>query len=140
MTDERPRTAPSERFAAEHLAFDLHAEAAALEAEQTPNPHGHRQKTLFKNSGRTVALFILDAGASLAEHATSGIVTVQAIEGELEVSAGGTEGTGYHLRPGMLLVMASGVRHDVRAGSRAVFLLQVSLVHKTPIPPIPPNP
>ena len=137
MSDERSRAAPSERFAAEHLALDLHAEAAALEAEPTPKKHGHRQKTLFKNSGRTVALFILDAGASLAEHATSGIVTVQAIEGELEVTAGGTEGTGYHLRPGMLLVMAPGVRHDVRAASRAVFLLQVSLVSK---PPTPQNP
>ncbi len=134
MSEDRPRTAPAERFAAEHLVFDLHGEAAALEAEQTPKPHGHRQKTLFKNSGRTVAIFILDAGASLAEHATSGIVTVQAIEGELEVTAGGTV---YPLRPGMLLVMAPGVRHDVRAASRTVFLLQVSLVTK---PPIPQNP
>ncbi|CAG0973211.1 hypothetical protein PHYC_01361 [Phycisphaerales bacterium] len=137
MSDDRPRAAPAERFAAEHLAFDLHAEAAALEAEQTSKQHGHRQKTLFKNSGRTVALFVLDAGASLAEHATSGIVTVQAIEGELDVTAGGTGGTGYHLRPGMLLVMAPGVRHDVRAASRAVFLLQVSLVPKAPTPPNP---
>ncbi len=127
MTDERPRTAPSERFAAEHLCFDLHAEAAALEAEPTPKQHGHRQKTIFKNSGRTVALFVLDGCAGLAEHATSGIVTVQAIEGELDVTAGGTE---HHLRPGMLLVMAPGVRHDVRTTARAVFLLQVSLATK----------
>lgn len=134
MTDERPRTAPSERFAAEHLAFDLHAEAAALEAESTPKQHGHRQKTLFKNSGRTVALFVLDPGASLAEHATSGIVTVQAIEGEIDVTAGGA---GYHLRGGMLLVMAPGVRHDVRAQSRAVFLLQVSLAPKPSAPQTP---
>jgi len=136
MTDERPRTAPSERFAIDHLAFDLHAEAAALEAEPTPKQHGHRQKTLFKSSGRTVALFVLDAGASLAEHATGGIVTVQAIEGELDITAGGaaTGGVGYHVRAGMLLVMAPDVRHDVRATSRAVFLLQVSLAPKLPAP------
>ena len=137
MTDERPRTAPSERFAVEHLSFDLHAEAAGLEAEPTPKQHGHRQKTLFKSSGRTVALFVLDGGASLAEHATSGIVTVQALEGELDVTAGGaaTGEVRYHLRPGMLLVMAPDVRHDVRAKSRAVFLLQVSLAPKPPAPP-----
>jgi quercetin dioxygenase-like cupin family protein len=134
MTDERPRTAPSERFAPEHLAFDLHAEAAALEDEPTPKQHGHRQKTLFKNSGRTVALFVLDPGASLAEHATSGIVTVQAIEGDLDVTAGGVD---YPLRAGMLLVMAPGVRHDVRAQSRAVFLLQVSLAPKPSTPSSP---
>ena len=133
MTDDRSRTAPSERFAAEHLAFDLHAEAAALEAEPTPKQHGHRQKTLFKSSGRTVALFVLDAGAGLAEHSAAGIVTVQVIEGGLDIKAGGAE---YHLHPGMVLVMAPGVRHDVRAeGERAVFLLQVSLAPKPSTPP-----
>ncbi len=137
MSDERSRAAPSERFAAEHLALDLHAEAAALEAEPTPKQHGHRQKTLFKNSGRTVALFVMDAGVSLAEHAAGGIVTVQATEGELDVTAGGT---GYHLRPGMLLVMAPGVRHDVRAKTRAVFLLQVSLAPNPSTPPTSQNP
>ena len=128
MSEERTRTAPSERFAVEHVAFDLAAEAAALEAEGASKPHGHRQKTLYKNAGRTIALFVLDAGAVLAEHAASGIVTVQAIEGELELmTGGGASGTSYHLHPGMVLVLASGVRHDVRAKSRAVFLLQVSL-------------
>lgn len=127
MSDDRSRTPPSERFAAELLAFDLYAEAAALDAEPTPKNHGHRQKTLFKNSGRTVALFIMDPGASLAEHATAGTVTVQAIEGELDVTGAGTAN---HLRPGMLLVIAPGVRHHVQARSRAVFLLQVSLTPK----------
>lgn len=127
MNDDRARAAPSDRFNAEHLAFDLHAEAAALEAEPTPKHRGHRQKTLFKNSGRTVAIFALDEGASLAEHAAGGIVTVQAITGELDIAAAQTD---YHLRPGMLLILAPGVRHDVRARSRAVFLLQVSLAPK----------
>lgn len=124
MSDDRARTAPADRFAAAHLAFDLHAEATALEADPAPKLHGRRQKTLFKDSGRTVAIFVLDEGARLAEHAASGIVTVQAIEGGIEITAEGTE---YRLRPGMLLVMAPGIRHDVRAHSRAVFLLQVSL-------------
>ncbi|MGE4198025.1 MAG: hypothetical protein AB7G11_12980 [Phycisphaerales bacterium] len=130
MSDDRARVAPSERFAVDHLVFDLAAEVAALESE-APKQHGHRQKTLFKSAGRTVALFVLDAGAGLAEHAASGVVTVQAFEGELDVMAGTTAaagGTDYHLRPGMLLTMAPGVRHDVRAQTRAVFLLQVSIV------------
>lgn len=124
MTDDRLRTPPVERFAAEHAVFNLHAESAALEAEHAPNKHGHRQKTLYKRAGRTVALFVLDAGAVLPEHAANGIVTVQAIEGALQVTAGSEP---HRLDPGGLLVMAPGVRHDVRAESRAVFLLQVSL-------------
>ena len=137
MTFERAPAAPEVCSAALHLALPMHAEAAALEGEPTLKQHGHRQKTLFKSSGRTVALFVLDGGASLAEHATSGVVTVQALEGELDVTAGGaaTGGVRYHLRAGMLLVMAPDVRHDVRAKSRAVFLLQVSLAPKPPAPP-----
>jgi quercetin dioxygenase-like cupin family protein len=123
MSDDRTRPAPADRFAPEHLVFDLHAEVAALEAEPAPG-RGHRQKALYKNSGRTVALFLLDAGATLAEHSAAGPVTIQAIEGELQVTAAGAS---HRLHPGMLLVMAPGVRHDVRAQSRAVFLLQVSL-------------
>ena len=136
MSDDRLRTPPVERFAADHLDFDLHAEAAALEAEQAPTRHGHRQKTLYKCPGRTVALFVLNPGAALPEHAAAGAVTVQAIEGEVEVrvvgSGGGGGGGGggvelHRLSPGRLLAMAPGVRHDVRASGRAVFLLQVSL-------------
>lgn len=124
MSDERLRTPPVQRFATDHLVFDLYAEAAALEAEQAPNRHGHRQKTLYKCPGRTVALFVLNPGAALPEHSAAGAVTVQAIEGEVEVAAAGES---HRLPPGRLLVMAPGVRHDVRAASRAVFLLQVSL-------------
>ncbi|MCC6661398.1 MAG: cupin domain-containing protein [Phycisphaerales bacterium] len=131
MSDDRLRTAPAERFAPDHLVLDLHAEAAALEAEQPANRHGHRQKTLYKHGGRTVALFVLEPGGGLPEHAAAGIVTIQALEGEVDVTAAGQP---CRLASGQLLAMAPGVRHDVRggAGARAVFLLQVSLTPATP--------
>jgi quercetin dioxygenase-like cupin family protein len=130
MSDDRPRPAPAERFASEHLVFDLHAELAALRSEQPPPKHGHRQKTLFKHSGRTVALFALDAGAGLAEHSAGGTVTVQVLEGELEVTVSGRK---HALRTGTLLAMAPGIRHDVRAAAAApaAFLLQVSLADQS---------
>lgn len=134
MSDDRLRPAPAERFAADHLVLDLHAEVAALTAEQAPSRHGHRQKTLFKHSGRTVALFVLDSGASLAEHAAGGTVTVQVIDGELDMTVAGDK---HRLQAGMLLVMAPGARHDVRAVAHAAFLLQVSLAGSPP-PPSPP--
>lgn len=124
MSEDRTRPAPAERFAADHLVLDLPAEVAALRSEQALSRHGHRQRTLFKHSGRTVALFVLDAGASLAEHAAGGTVTVAVIDGELDITAAGDQ---HRLRAGMLLVMAPGVRHDVRATTAAAFVLQVSL-------------
>jgi|GEM_PF-199769 len=124
MNEERLRQPPSDRFAADWLAFDLHAESAALRAESTPAHHGHRQKTLYKDAGRTVALFVMEAGAGFPEHATNGIVTVQVIEGGLSMTVAGVP---QQLDAGALLVISPGIRHDVRASSPAVFVLQVSL-------------
>jgi len=124
MSSDRLREHPAERFDADHLSFDLHKEAAAIRAEDAPNTHGHRQKTLYKHARRTIALFVMEEGAEMREHATDGTVTIQAIEGDLLVTASGAEN---RLKPGGLLVLASGVPHAVRAESDAVFLLQVSL-------------
>lgn len=125
MSDEHLRQPPAQRFAEASMLFDLPAEIAALRAEPMATKHGHRQKTLYKHAGRTIALFVFDAGATLANHSAAGMVSVQPIEGELAMNVGGEERL---LRPGNVLVMSPGVRHDVRAITAATFVLQVSLV------------
>jgi len=124
MSDERPREAPSERFDARCLAFDLHGEARAIREEPTPARSGHRQKTLYKLKGRTIALFVMEAGSTLPEHAAAGVVSIQSIEGEIVTTVQGQE---HRLRPGQMLTMPPGVRHAVHAIGPSVFLLQVSL-------------
>jgi quercetin dioxygenase-like cupin family protein len=124
MTDDRLRAAPSDRYDAPALAFDLHAEAAAIRAEPAPVRHGHRQKTIYKHGGRTMAVFVMEDGAALPEHATAGSVTIQALEGRIVVTAAGAE---HRLDPGHIVALHPGVRHDVRAVGQSVFLLQVSL-------------
>ncbi len=136
MTPDRLRQHPAERFATNCLLFDLGAEIAALRAEPSdaqaarasdqPQPphHGHRQKTLYKHAGRTIALFIMSPGASLPEHAADGAVSIQTLEGELALQVDGAE---QRVGPGAMLILAPGVRHDVRATTAAAFLLQISL-------------
>ena len=124
MSDARPRKAPAERFDAACLAFDLHEEARAIRAEPTPTHAGHRQKTLYKRMGRTIALFVMEADAALSEHAAAGVVSIQSVEGEIVTTAQGEE---HRLRPGQMLTLPPGVRHAVRAIIPSVFLLQVSL-------------
>ncbi len=124
MNDQRLRPAPESRFDTPSLVFDLVAEAAAVRAEG-PAPHGHRQKALYKNGNRTIALFTLDAGACIPEHRTAGTVTIQPVEGEITVV---TDGRLHRLCVGKVLVLAPKVAHDVRAERCASFLLQVSLV------------
>lgn len=128
-SSDRPRTPPAERFKESTPVFDLHAESAALRAEPAPPHHGHRQKTLFKDAGRTVALFVMNAGGSLPGHSAAGVVTVQVIEGEVDMRVGDQGQSDEHrLKPGQILAMRPGIRHDVRAAVAPVaFLVQVSL-------------
>lgn len=126
MTEEPEhlRQPPRERFAgAEHL-FDLEAAAEALALESSGERDGHRQITLFREDGLTVILFDFEAGGFLRDHSASGLVTVQALAGELRM----TTPEGEHaMRPGALLVLRPGVHHDVRAVTASRMLLTVCL-------------
>jgi len=124
MSEDRLREPPARRFDFASLVFDMHKELISLRNETSPNAHGHRQKTLIKHSGRTIALFAFEPGAVLAEHSAKGTVTIEVIEGELLVTVGGEE---IALLRGQLLVMAPGTKHAVAASVQAGFLLQVSL-------------
>lgn len=123
MSDERLRPNPESRFEPSAHLFDLPAELAALRSEG-PAKHGHRQKTLLKLGGRTIALFSLDAGAGLPDHQTAGTVTIQPVEGEIVVTI---DGRSHTLGPHQVQVLAPNVRHAVRAERPAAFVLQVSL-------------
>lgn len=126
MNDDRLREPPSERFDTSSLVLDLHTELAALRAETAPTKQGHRQKTLFKHSGRTIAVFTFDAGGELPEHSVAGTVTIQPIEGEVTVDAAGESRT---LRTGQVLVIAPGTTHSLVSARPSAFLLQISLEH-----------
>ncbi|TVQ75635.1 MAG: hypothetical protein EA380_10330 [Phycisphaeraceae bacterium] len=122
------REPPAERFAVDSMTLDFRSELAALRAETTPAAHGRRQKTLFKHAGRTIALFVMDAGAALQEHDAAGTVTIQPVEGELIATVQGKE---QRLRTGQILVLQPRVRHSIRADAPSAFLLQISLEHDT---------
>lgn len=123
MSDDRLRPSPESRFDGPSQVFDIAAELASLRAEGR-SKHGHRQKTLHKLEGRTIALFALDPGAGLPEHHAAGTVSIQPVEGELVVTIDGQPRT---LSPGQVLVLAPRLRHAVRADGSAAFLLQISL-------------
>ncbi len=118
------RRPPRERFVGDAILFDLAAEAEALEQEPMGERNGHRQITLHRRGTTTVVLFDFEAGGHLLDHAADGDVTVQVLTGELRMRAGDQE----HVMPaGSLLVLAPGVRHDVRAVTASRMLLTVHL-------------
>ncbi len=121
---ERTRPAPADRFDAAAIDFDLAEQLAALRQEPTPARHGHRQKTLFKHGGRTIALFSLEPGGGMHEHAAQGLVTIQCIEGRIAVEAAGSR---RELLGGGLLVLTPGELHSVEGVTPSAFLLHVCL-------------
>jgi quercetin dioxygenase-like cupin family protein len=124
ITSTRLRPAPVERFAASQHDFDLKRAALELAAEASVTTRGHRQKTLYRHGRVTIALFLFEPGSSMPTHTAQGAVTINVLEGRLGVSTADEQ---HDLCAGRLLVLASGVPHDVVARQRTVMLLQVHL-------------
>lgn len=121
---DRLREHPEQRFTASHHLFDLNATVQELMAEPSDALQGHRQITLYKRGRATVALFIFGSGAYLPHHVAAGTVTLNVLQGHLSVDT--PEGH-FDMPAGKLLVLASGVRHDVKALQPSTLLLQVHL-------------
>ena len=123
--DARLRPHPESRFAPPQLAFDLNAIVARLRSEPQTREGGHRQETLYKDGGLTIALFLFERFTGLKEHRAAGIVNIHVLRGTLKVTAGEQV---HELRAGHMLVLGSGVPHIVRAEEESEMLLTVRLV------------
>ncbi len=123
--DESRRRPPAERFVGDEHRFDLHHVAAELRREGRAARDGHRQITLFHETGLTIVLFDFEVGGRLSDHAAAGNVTIQAVTGLLEIT---TPDSCRELPAGSILVLAPGVHHDVRALEASQMLLTVHLL------------
>lgn len=79
---------------------------------------------LFKSADLEVMRLVLAAGKSLPPHRVAGEITVQCIEGALEITAAGHC---HALVAGQLLYLAGGVEHDVKALQDCSALVTVAL-------------
>ena len=79
---------------------------------------------LFKSADLEVIRLVLAAGKSLPPHKVPGEITIQCIEGRIEVE---TEGNSHLLRAGQLLYLAGNVVHAVTALENASALVTVAL-------------
>jgi quercetin dioxygenase-like cupin family protein len=120
----RLRPHPTERFSAPQQLIDLRAAAADLAREADSAPNRHRQKTLIRYGGTTVALFHFSQGATMPEHLAHGTVTLHILEGRMTINA---EGQQHTLAAGKILVLAPNVKHDLHADEESHMLLTVHL-------------
>ena len=80
---------------------------------------------LFKGPYLEVMRMVLPAGKRIAPHHVSGPITIQCIEGEVDV---GVENERQILRSGDLLYLAGNVEHDLLAVTNTSVLVTVVLI------------
>jgi quercetin dioxygenase-like cupin family protein len=122
----RLRESPRERFGAAENMFDMADALRKLRAENAPARLGHREITLDQNGPVTLMLFSFEAGGILKDHKANGVVTIQALEGEVIVR---TETEEYRLSPHQMVMFAPNVTHSVEADRLSALLLTVCLLN-----------
>ena len=104
------------------MELDLPAEIDRLK-DETVWSLGHNAKTLVKYDDLRVVLIVLHANARMMEHKSGGRISIQALTGQIQVTA---DGRTFRLRPGGLLTLDRGVPHDVEAFEESAFLLTIA--------------
>jgi quercetin dioxygenase-like cupin family protein len=89
-----------------------------------PRLSSEKTHALFMSVVLEVIRLVLRAGKSLPSHKVPGELTIQCIEGALDVAV---EGRSQVLRAGQLLYLAGGVSHAVRALEDASALVTIAL-------------
>lgn len=121
----RLRPHPETRFAPPQVEIDVGAIVARLRAEPQTGVAGHRQETLYKDGGLTIALFLFERFTGLPEHRAAGTVNMHVLRGRLKITA---ENQVHELRAGQMLVLAPGLRHAVAAEEESEMLVTVRLI------------
>ncbi len=85
---------------------------------------GERSVALFKSDELEVIRLVLTAGKSFPSHSVPGEITIQCLEGSIEVTS---EGKVQTLRANHLMFLAGGVDHALLATSDATALLTIAL-------------
>ena len=103
------------------LSFSLADEMRTVHEEMAKA--GRRTaRTLVKDGPLRVTLVGMDAGGELRAHSSAGPISLQVLEGEVELEA---EGKRWTLSAGMLAAFDGGITHAVRSAAGGMFLLTV---------------
>jgi quercetin dioxygenase-like cupin family protein len=112
----------AEATAGPSLAFDLAQQIRELRQESYWQS-GRNSKTLAKYDDFRIVLTALRAKTTIHEHHSAGRISVQTVEGHLQMHAGGKE---FDLPAGRMLVLDRSLPHDVVAIEDSAFLLTIA--------------
>lgn len=90
---------------------------------------GHNQETIFHSDTLRLLLFVFEPGGCMPRHQAPGVVMIQPLRGELQVT---TPSHSYDLRQGESLLLQPGVPHDVDSKGGADMLLSIAMSGRRP--------
>lgn len=106
----------------------------AVVAEYPPDPASvarHRAEILVKTDTLRVVLITMLSGGTMQDHAAPGPITIQVLQGVMNVSV---EGASQALSAGELISLAPGVVHAVEGIEDGAFLLTIAHLSRIPDP------
>lgn len=106
----------------EVASFDLTRELSDCKSKK-PWPAGHYAKTLFKKDDFRTVLIAMEPKSRMKEHHADGTLSIQVLEGHIEVSA---QGKKQPLAEGTLMMLSASIPHEVEALKDSAFLLTIS--------------
>jgi len=77
-------------------------------------------KTIVKKPAGNITLFAFDKGEGLAEHSSPHEALVQLLDGEAEISIGGTL---YNLQTGQSIILPANIPHSIKANEKFKMML-----------------
>lgn len=105
----------------EHGAIhDLSVVAAELLREPAYAREGHTARTLVRTSDLRVVLIAIQAGKRISEHHANVTASVHTLTGQIRLQLADRN---VDLPAGQVLVLGSGLQHDVYAETDSLFML-----------------
>ena len=104
------------------IAVDVRAEIARLKGEPAWANNDRHGSSLVKGDGINVALMMLKKGAKLQEHHTRAPITVNVIEGRINLIV---KGKTQILTPGMIAALDRAIEHSIDALEESAIVLTV---------------
>jgi quercetin dioxygenase-like cupin family protein len=104
------------------VAVDIRAEIARLKSEAAWTGGDRHGSSLVKGDGINVALMMLKKGAKLQQHHTRAPITVQVIEGRINLIA---KGKTQLATAGMIVALDRAIEHSVEAVEESALVLTV---------------
>jgi quercetin dioxygenase-like cupin family protein len=124
MPEKKPAVLQSRELKAKALDFSLQTEMLPLLQRVRGNKSKRTAKTLVKDGPLRILVVALDTEGTLEEHKVDGPFSVQCLLGRVNVRLGSDK---KDLRTGDLLVVDTGVTHDVEAVEPSILLITITL-------------